>query len=149
MVHGGARGGPIGGPETFAAQRPLADLGYELVLPDRPGHARTPAIGREDLELDAVWLAELLGDGADLVGHSYGGAIALCAAGLRPDAVRSLTLIEAPIFSVALDHAGALELARDLAEAIGQPDELSTMLAFVGQRGSRSASCGRLRIRVS
>jgi pimeloyl-ACP methyl ester carboxylesterase len=131
MVHGGARGGPIGGPETFAAQRPLAESGCELVLPDRPGHARTPPIGPEDLELDAVWVAELLGDGAHLVGHSYGGAIALSAAGRRPGAVRSLTMIEAPVFSVALDDPGALALAADLADAIGQPDELSTMLAFV------------------
>jgi B3/4 domain/alpha/beta hydrolase fold len=41
--------------------------------------------------LDVV---ELLGDGVHLVGHSYGGVVAMLAAGLRPQAVRSLTLIE-------------------------------------------------------
>jgi pimeloyl-ACP methyl ester carboxylesterase len=35
-----------------------------------------------------------LGDGAHLVGHSFGGCVALAAAARRPEAVRSLTLIE-------------------------------------------------------
>ncbi len=38
--------------------------------------------------------AELLGDGAHLVGHSYGAVIALLAAAERPEAVRSLTVSE-------------------------------------------------------
>ena len=39
-------------------------------------------------------MAELLGDGAHLVGHSYGAVIALLAATLRPEAVRSLIVSE-------------------------------------------------------
>jgi pimeloyl-ACP methyl ester carboxylesterase len=101
LVHGGSQGGPAGGEDQWSAQRPLADEGWELVLPDRPGHGRSPSRGPEDFELDAVWAAELLGDGAHLVGHSYGAVIALYATCLRPEAVRSLTLIEPPIFSVA------------------------------------------------
>jgi pimeloyl-ACP methyl ester carboxylesterase len=57
MVHGSAQGGPAGGAEQFGAQRPLVDHGWELVLPDRPGHGRSPSRGPEDLELDAVWVA--------------------------------------------------------------------------------------------
>jgi pimeloyl-ACP methyl ester carboxylesterase len=52
MVHGSAQGGPAGGAEQFGAQRPLVDHGWELVLPDRPGHGRSPSRGPEDLELD-------------------------------------------------------------------------------------------------
>jgi pimeloyl-ACP methyl ester carboxylesterase len=136
MIHGGARGGPVGGAGTFAAQRALADRGYALVLPDRPGHGQSPAgDGREDLELDAVWVAELLGSGAHLVGHSYGAAIAISAAGRRPAAVRSLTLIEPPIFSVAREDPDARRLALQLTDAIGQPDELERILAFVRAAG--------------
>jgi pimeloyl-ACP methyl ester carboxylesterase len=45
--------------------------------------------------------AELLGDGAHLVGHSYGAVIALLAAARRPEAVRSLTVSEPGCLRVA------------------------------------------------
>ena len=51
--------------------------------------------------MDAIWAAEMVGESSHLVGHSYGGLIALAAAALRPTVVRSLTLIEAPVFSAA------------------------------------------------
>jgi len=103
MIHGGPQGGPVGGAEAFKKQKALADRGWQLVLPDRPGHARSPSRGPEDMELDAVWAAELLGASSHLVGHSYGGLVALAAAARRPAAVKSLTLIEAPLFFVAKD----------------------------------------------
>ena len=46
------------------------------------------------MEADAALIAERLGDGSHLIGHSFGGAEALLAAARRPDAVRSLILIE-------------------------------------------------------
>jgi pimeloyl-ACP methyl ester carboxylesterase len=101
MISGGGAGDPGGATEKWSCQRPLADQGWELVLPDRPGQGDSPAQGYDDYEADGPWAAELLGDGAHLVAHSYGGAIAMCAVALRPHAVTSLTLIEAPIFSVA------------------------------------------------
>jgi pimeloyl-ACP methyl ester carboxylesterase len=130
MVHGSAQGGPAGGPEQFAAQRPLANRGWELVLPDRPGHGRSPSRGPEDLEIDAVWVAELLGDGSHLVGHSYGAAIALCAAGRQPQSVCSLTLIEAPIFSVVPDDPAAQAFEAELAAAAAHPDPIAVMVSF-------------------
>jgi pimeloyl-ACP methyl ester carboxylesterase len=129
MVHGGPQGGP-GGAEQFAAQRPLAHQGWSLILPDRPGHGASPSRGPEDLEVDAVWVADLLADGAHLIGHSYGGVIALCAAGLAPEAVRSLTLIEAPLFSMAPNDPGALTLRDQLASAINRSDPIESLLAF-------------------
>jgi pimeloyl-ACP methyl ester carboxylesterase len=112
LVHGGGAGGAA----NFAAQRPLAER-WTLVLPDRPGHGRTPARGRVDFAADAPLVAELLGAGAHLVGHSYGGVVALLAAALRPEAVRSLTLVEPAAFAVGRGHpdVDGLELAlRDL-----------------------------------
>jgi pimeloyl-ACP methyl ester carboxylesterase len=48
-----------------------------------------------------VWLEPLLEPAAHLVGHSYGGVIALFAAARRPDLVRSLTVVEPPCLAVA------------------------------------------------
>ena len=50
----------------------------------------------------AVWIADALGDGAHLMGHSWGGAAVLVAAARRPEAVRSLILIEAALQTLAL-----------------------------------------------
>jgi pimeloyl-ACP methyl ester carboxylesterase len=90
------------GEETWREQRPLADT-YELLLVDRRGFGRSPADGRVDFDRDADDVAGLA-EGAHLVGHSYGGVVALLAAART--SVRSLTVIEPP----------ALDLIRDLPE---------------------------------
>lgn len=54
--------------------------------------------------LDGALVAELLGDGAHLVGHSFGGCVALAAAAQRPDATLSLTLIEPAMHKLATDN---------------------------------------------
>jgi pimeloyl-ACP methyl ester carboxylesterase len=103
MVHGSAQGSRVGGDRHFAAQKELASRGWQLIVPDRPGHGQSAAPGRpDDAILDGAWVAELLGEGAHLVGHSFGGTVALCAAGQRPEAVRSLTMIEPAILSLAI-----------------------------------------------
>jgi pimeloyl-ACP methyl ester carboxylesterase len=88
---------------TWAGQMPLARE-FTLVLPDRPGYPPNPPLERIDFDQQARDMAELLGGGAHLAGFSYGGVIALLAAGLRPAAVRSLTVIEPPCFGVARGH---------------------------------------------
>jgi pimeloyl-ACP methyl ester carboxylesterase len=104
MIHGGPQGSAVGGVAAFAGQRSLSERGWQIVVPDRPGHGGSPSRGPEDMEQDAEWVAEMLpSEGAHIVGHSYGGCVALAAAASRPDAVRSLTLIETPIFAVAPD----------------------------------------------
>src|SRR5882757_6131285 len=86
--------GDIVGPSlTWRKQRELAER-WSLIIPSRPGFGASPALERNDFEVEAPMFAELLGDGAHLVGHSYGGVIALLAAALRPEAVRSLTVSE-------------------------------------------------------
>ena len=95
LVHGSATG-----PETWSRQRPLAER-WTLELVTRPGFWPLEPVARVDFEADAPPVAEQLGDGAHLVGHSYGGVITLLAAAERPDAVRSLTVIEPPALDVA------------------------------------------------
>jgi pimeloyl-ACP methyl ester carboxylesterase len=96
FVHGSV----VGARRTWAHQLPLA-ADWELILPNRPGFGESPPLPRGDFEAEAPLIAELLGDGAHLVGHSYGAVIALYAAALRPDAVRSLTLSEPGCLRVA------------------------------------------------
>jgi pimeloyl-ACP methyl ester carboxylesterase len=90
LVHGSV----VGPERTWRAQRPLAER-WSLVLPRRPGFGASPPLpGGGDFAAEAPLVAELLGDGAHLVGHSYGAVIALLAAAARPGAVRSLTVSE-------------------------------------------------------
>jgi len=104
------------GEETWREQRPLAD-DYRLLLVDRRGFGASAANGRVDFERDAEDVAHLLADGAHLVGHSYGGVVSLLAAARRPDAVRSLVLIEPPAFGLARGDAAVEELIRNIGAA--------------------------------
>jgi pimeloyl-ACP methyl ester carboxylesterase len=93
--------GDIVGPSlTWRKQRELAER-WSLVIPSRPGFGETAPLERNDFDLEAPMFAELLGDGAHLVGHSYGAVIALLAAAERPEAVRSLTVSEPGCLRVA------------------------------------------------
>jgi pimeloyl-ACP methyl ester carboxylesterase len=98
LVHGS-----VGfGMEAWAAQRRLAER-FTLVVPTRSGYPPNPPLDRIDFEDQARELAELLEPGDHLVGHSYGGVVSLLAAGRRPEALGSLTVLEPPAFGVALD----------------------------------------------
>jgi pimeloyl-ACP methyl ester carboxylesterase len=86
--------GSVVGPElAWRRQRPLGER-WTLVLPSRPGFGASPPLERGDFEAEAPLFAALLGEGAHLVGHSYGAVIALLAAAQRPEAVLSLTVSE-------------------------------------------------------
>jgi pimeloyl-ACP methyl ester carboxylesterase len=104
------------GTETWQEQRPLADH-YRLLLVDRRGFGDSPPDGRVDFERDSQDVAEIVGEGAHLVGHSYGGVVSLLAAGRRPEAIRSLTLIEPPALGVARGNPAVEELIRKVGEA--------------------------------
>ncbi|HEY3018229.1 MAG TPA: alpha/beta fold hydrolase [Gaiellaceae bacterium] len=106
------------GEATWPEQRPLSDA-YRLLLVDRRGFGGSPADGRVDFDRDADDVAVLLEDGAHLVGHSYGGVVSLLAASRRPDAVRTLTVIEPPALALARGHPAVEELIRRI-DAAGE-----------------------------
>lgn len=132
LVHGSL----ATGPQEWHGQRALAGAGFELVVPTRRAYAEVPVTHAEDVVGDAAEVAELLGDGAHLVGHSSGGLVALLAAAQRPDAVRSLVVAEPPAFSVA-EHepaVGRLRAALEplFAEPMGDRAFLEEFLRTVG-----------------
>jgi pimeloyl-ACP methyl ester carboxylesterase len=104
LIHGSGSWGV----DTFPAQRELGDE-FRVLLIDRRGHGQSPpsaVIGWPTDMNDVVsLLAEL--NGAHLAGHSSGGTVALLAAGLRPDLVRSLVVIEPALWGIA-DPGGPL-----------------------------------------
>jgi len=103
LVHGGL------GPElSWERQEPLAER-HELVVPWRRGYGDSPAVEGQDFEVDADDVAALLGEGAHLVGFSYGALGASIAAGRAPERVRALVLIEPPLFGLAPDDPAVRE----------------------------------------
>ncbi len=136
LVHGSVSGAR----STWRGQAELAAR-WRLLAANRPGFGASPSLARGDFEAEAPMFAALLGDGdgAHLVGHSYGAVIALCAAALRPSAVRSLTISEPGCLGVA---AGVPAVDRQIengkllyahAERLGPRDFL---LAFRGGAGA-------------
>jgi pimeloyl-ACP methyl ester carboxylesterase len=89
LIHGSV----VGPMRTWRRQLELGES-WRLILPYRPGFGSSPPLARGDFESEAPLMAELLGESAHLVGHSYGAVIALHAAALAPGRVRSLTVSE-------------------------------------------------------
>lgn len=87
---------------TWADQLSLADR-YRLVLPFRRGYGESPDAD-PDFDVDAEDIAGLLEEPSHLVGHSYGAVGSLLAAGLHPERVRTLTVVEPPAFGIARGH---------------------------------------------
>jgi pimeloyl-ACP methyl ester carboxylesterase len=131
LVHGS-----VGwGESAWAAQRPLS-ADYRLLLVDRRGFGASPGPDVGDFAVDAEDIADLLPDGAHLVGHSYGGVGSLLAAADRPEAVRSLTVVEPPALALARgDEAVEQFIARVSAarpEAIDAQDYVRRFYAAFG-----------------
>lgn len=134
LVHGSV----VGAERTWRQQLALGEQ-WSLVLPDRPGFGRSEPLERGDFEVEAALIAELLGDGAHLVGHSYGAVIALYAAALRPQAVRSLTVSEPGCLRIAAgDPAVDAQIAggEALYAAAATLEPLDFLRAFRGGVGS-------------
>jgi len=134
LVHGSV----VGAARTWRHQRPLADE-WTLVMPNRPGFGASPPLERGDFEAEAPLIAALLAGGAHLVGHSYWAIIALYAAALAADSVRSLTVSEPGCLRVA---AGIPQVDRQIANGellYARAAELPPrefLLAFRGGVGS-------------
>lgn len=93
--------------ESLAGALPA---GHQLVAPDFSGHGRTPVAGGMDALNEDLALAESLldaGEAVHLVGHSYGGAVALRLALKHPARIRSLVLFEPAAWRILLDAKSA------------------------------------------
>jgi pimeloyl-ACP methyl ester carboxylesterase len=133
LVHGSL----ATGAEEWQAQRPLADEGFRLLVLDRRGYGRSPKADGEDFLRDADDIVALMGDGAHLVGHSYGGLGALFAAARRPDVTLSLTLLEPGTFALGRRHPAGRALVDEVRTLWSQdlPDE-AWVLRFLKAVGS-------------
>jgi pimeloyl-ACP methyl ester carboxylesterase len=137
MVHGSL----ATAADEWHQQAPLAAEGYRLVAFDRRGYGRSPAAEGEDYLRDADDIAELVGDGAHVVAHSYGGLGAMVAAAQRPEAIHSLALLEPPAFTTAGDDDDANRLV-DGVRSIWNEDasDRAWLERFLGAVGTDPAS---------
>jgi pimeloyl-ACP methyl ester carboxylesterase len=106
--HGSGAGVPVlllhGVPETSSCWRDLAPrlaTGRRVLAPDLPGLGGSTYGGPYDVpslvrQLVALVEAENGGRPVDVVGHDWGGSLALALAGARPDLVRRLVVANAP-----------------------------------------------------
>ena len=93
LVHGGASA-----DATWGALAPLGER-WTLASVHRRGYPPSPTVdGRQDFAVDAADILPLLDSRPHVVAHSYGVLGTLIAAGRRPANVRSLTLIEPPLY---------------------------------------------------
>ena len=76
--------------------------GHQVTAFDLPGHGGSPDWDEtQDYQAQSVeWAASLLDGSSHVVGHSFGGTVALRLAVERPDLVSRLTLVE-PVYFVA------------------------------------------------
>ncbi|MBN9748425.1 alpha/beta hydrolase [Amycolatopsis sp. A1MSW2902] len=109
MVHGSLNSAAA----AFSEQKVLADR-FRIIAPYRRGYRPSPPTDRIDPDRDAADVAELLGDGAHLLGTSMGGVVAMRAAALAPGKVWSLTVVEPP----ALPNGAGRPAADLLADAL-------------------------------
>ena len=133
LVHGGAS------PRTTWRGLEALRERWTLAYVHRRGYPPSPP-ARHDFDVDADDLAPLLAERPHVVAHSYGCLGALIAAGRAPDRVRSLTVIEPPLFHLV---AGDAEVARlqGLGDAVlthgldAEPAVLRDFLRMAGAQG--------------
>lgn len=98
-------GSNVASAEFFwLAQTDLAAR-YEIVILERRGYGQNPeSCEKGGYEANVQDIIALLGQGAHLVGHSYGGLLTMVAATRCPERVKSLVIIEPPAFSVTIHY---------------------------------------------
>jgi pimeloyl-ACP methyl ester carboxylesterase len=136
LVHGGAS------PDaTWDALAPMRAR-WTLALVHRRGYPPSPppVDGRQDFERDAADIDALLGSRPHVIAHSYGVLGTLIAVSRRPSDVRSLTLIEPPLYYLVpgdpeverLERIGDIVLAEGLD---ADPQVLRSFLRLAGAPG--------------
>ena len=120
--------------------------GVTVTATDQIGHGKAEAWDSlSDLHGEAtsasIAMAQILGQGhpIDLMGHSFGGTLALRIALTRPDLVRSLTLVEPVIFAAAkpsLAYAAFRARHLDFARLILSGEREAALRMFHGDWGT-------------
>lgn len=128
----------LGRAGTWAAvQARLLDK-LAMTAFDRPGHgASAPFAGEGGAvalhRLTTQIAARLIEGRADVIGHSFGATVALRLAMERPELVRSLTLIEPPLFALAADRpatAGQRRMMEEVEAALAAGDRTAAARRF-------------------
>jgi pimeloyl-ACP methyl ester carboxylesterase len=136
LVHGGAS------PDaTWGALAPLR-VRWALASVHRRGYPPSPppVAGRQDFEVDAADVLPLLAPRPHVVAHSYGVIGTLLAAAQRPQDVRSLTLIEPPLYYL-VPGDPEIEPMERIGDAVltegldADPETLRTFLRMAGAPG--------------
>jgi pimeloyl-ACP methyl ester carboxylesterase len=142
LVHGGAS--PAA---TWGALAPLGAR-WTLASVHRRGYAPSPEPldGRQDFNVDALDVLPLLASRPHVVAHSYGVLGALIAATRRPEDVRSLTLIEPPLYHLVPDDAEIARLERigDAVLTEGLDADPGTLRGFLRMAGAPDVDDGPL-----
>ena len=134
--------GSTGGQWT--ALRPQLEPEIQVLTPDFHGHGAGPAwygFDEDIVAADAAWIARLAGDipgGVHLVGHSYGGAVALRVALYHPQRVASVAIYEPVVFRLLFDYYGrrrpaseVIELASDMRRRLRSGNAAGAAACFV------------------
>ena len=142
--------GSTGGQWT--ALRARLEPAVRVITPDFRGHGTGPAwhgLDEDIVASDAARIARLAKNvpgGVHLVGHSYGGAIALRVALYHPESVTSVTVYEPVVFRLLFDYYGQrrpaseiIEVARDMRRQLRSSDMAGAAMRFVDYWGGRGA----------
>jgi pimeloyl-ACP methyl ester carboxylesterase len=136
LIHGGASPDATwGGLAPLRARWTLASVHRRGYPPSPP-----PVEGRQDFEVDAGDILPLLASRPHVVAHSYGVLGTLISAAQRPKDVRSLTLIEPPLYHVVQGDPEIERLERIgdavLIDGLGaDPETLREFLRMAGAPG--------------
>ena len=133
LIHGSFSNGPT----TWARQMEEIRHYHRLIVVDRRGHGQSPAEPRPyTIASDALDVLEAAGraGGGEIhvVGHSYGGMVALEMARIEPHRIRSLHLIEPPYLSLMPEDS-------DVSSVIEQGKSIFRNAAIVGPEGTATA----------
>jgi pimeloyl-ACP methyl ester carboxylesterase len=142
LVHGGAS------PRTTWRALSALSSRWTLAFVHRRGYPPSPRPpeGRQDFDVDANDLTPLLDRRPHVVAHSYGVLGTLIAAARRPECVRSLTLIEPPIyFLVERDpEVARLEAMGNAVLTHGLDTDAATLGEFLSLAGAPNVGDGPL-----
>ena len=142
LVHGGASPGTTwNGLQSLEARWTLAQV-YRRGYPPSP----SPAGTQQDFLVDAGDIAPLLASRPHVVAHSYGVLGTLIAASRAPSNVRSLTLIEPPLYRLVPDDAevGHLEQIGDAVLTDGLDADAAMLREFLRLAGAKGVDEGPL-----